>query len=79
MVVWCAFYIHLGNKILTAQFKAIKPWLSLALKKPRPEAGPSQGQAPNLGLGSAWGFRKPEPPQAEPKLGLPGQAGPENP
>ena len=30
------------------------------------------------GFGLAWGFKKPKPPQARPKLGLSGQAGPEH-
>jgi len=40
------------------------------------QAKPSQSQAPIYGFGLAWGFRKPKPPQARPKLGLSGQAGP---
>ena len=48
------------------------------MKKPWPAAGPGQSQGPYTGLGLAKGLRKPKPPQAEPKPGLPGQAGPEH-
>ena len=41
------------------------------------KAGPGQSQAVIDGFGLAWGLTKPEPPQAKPKLGLSGQAGPE--
>jgi hypothetical protein len=40
-------------------------------------AKPSQGQAVFKGFGLAWDFKKPKPPQARPKPGLSGQAGPE--
>ncbi|KAJ7176219.1 hypothetical protein C8R43DRAFT_943016 [Mycena crocata] len=65
-------------------FKSLRP-------EPGPEARAcaaknppaSLGPGPSLGLASpVWGFRlglailKPKPPQAEPKPGLPGRAGP---
>jgi hypothetical protein len=50
------FDLDFDNKIFTARVKAVKPRLSPALKKPRPEAKPSQGQALDSGLGSARGF-----------------------
>jgi len=40
-------------------------------------AGPSQGQAVKDGFGPAHDFTKPKLLQAKPKLGLSGQAGPE--
>jgi hypothetical protein len=39
--------------------------------------GPKPGQALFAGFGLAWGLGKPKPPQAKPKPGLSGQAGPE--
>ena len=41
------------------------------------QAEPGQSQAVIDGFGLAWGLTKPEPPQAKPKPGLSGQAGPE--
>jgi hypothetical protein len=43
------------------------------------QAKPSQSQALVEGFGLAWEFSKPKPPQAKPKPGLLGQAGPEQP
>ena len=48
-----------------AQFKAIKPRLTPALKKPRPEAGPSPECWPSLGLG----FFKAKAPTSQAKAG----------
>jgi hypothetical protein len=41
-------------------------------------AGPGQSQAVSGGFDSAQDFRRPKPPQAKPKPGLLGQAGPEH-
>ena len=51
-------------KIISTYTYTEKPW-------PRP------GQAMFDGFGLTWCLRKPKPPQARPKPGLSGQAGPE--
>src|SRR5882757_7598982 len=43
-------------------------------RKALAQAKPSQSQALVGGFGLAWDFRKPKPPQARPKPGLPGQS-----
>ena len=48
----------------------------LSLPKAMAWAKPGQGQAVSGGFGLAQLLRKPKPPQAKPKPGLLGQAGP---
>jgi hypothetical protein len=76
------FLAHIGASRATLGTKAGKPgprpWVC-GFEKPWPVAGPSQSQAVPNGFGSAWRLRKPKLPQAKPKPGLPGQAGPEQP
>ena len=65
----------IDNKSL---WPSLRP-LSQGLPRLWKSHGLKLGQALNVGLHLAWGFLKPKPPQAKPKLGLPGQAGPEKP